>query len=126
VSDCIDFGYCQATDRAQPQASAPVALSALRRHFPHVVEFDVPGGVRPVVVYLPTGLTGEDLLRFAGEEGVKFSAPRHGHGVVELYCCHLSAREVEEGLARLGRALASCLQEGEGYVEGGSIQFVGP
>ncbi len=98
------------------QAQARAMAGALRRHMPSCAFLEPRGGYF-VWVRLPGGVDAAQLLRRAAERhAVRFlpgTACMGGAGCVRLSFAFYTAGEIEEGVARLGRALAEHLQEAQ-------------
>ena len=94
-------------------------LSAMSRAFPPEVTWTRPAGGLFVWATLPESLDAADFLREALEEkvafvpGSSFFADGSGKNTMRLNFANASLERIEEGIARLGRAL-------ERFVEAGS------
>jgi DNA-binding transcriptional MocR family regulator len=91
------------------QAQARAMAGALRRHLPGCA-FQEPRGGYFVWLRLPEGTDAAHLLRLAAERhAVRFlpgTACLGGAGCVRLSFAFYTVGEIDEGVARLGRALA--------------------
>jgi 2-aminoadipate transaminase len=106
--------------RAEYRHRRDVMLAALSAHLPSSVRWNVPESGLYVWVELPGGADAVELLRFAAErEAVAFSpgaAFATGGGHHARHCLRLCFSSsppalIEEGVARLGRAVHAFLRE---------------
>ena len=100
--------------------------AAMRRCLPHIVSWDALKEGEPVLVYLPAEMNRDDLQSLAHQERVTFATPVSARNILELHFGHLKPSEVEEGVARLGRAILSYIDGVDSSVGSGSLLFVGP
>ncbi len=90
-------------------------LRAMRQHFPHGVSWTEPAGGFFLWVTLPEHLDASVLLPLAHEEGVEYLPGRacfasaSGSNNIRLAYSQPSLDDIEEGIKRLGRVLASAL-----------------
>jgi GntR family transcriptional regulator/MocR family aminotransferase len=89
-----------------------VMIAAIQRYLPAGVQFDVPQGGLFIWLSLPDGLTSEDLLPLAWEEGVDFAPggpffPEETERSpwLRLNFVAQAPAEIEEGMKRLGKAI---------------------
>jgi GntR family transcriptional regulator/MocR family aminotransferase len=87
-------------------------VSALGRHLPAGIRFDLPQGGLFIWLQLPEGLSAESLLPFAREQGVGFAPGsgffpegRDGGSWIRLNFVAQATDRIEEGIQRLGRAI---------------------
>ena len=106
--------------------AAATMETAMRRCLPHIVSWDAFQGDGPAFVYLPAGMDRDDLLRLARQEQVTFAIPVSARNILELHFGHLQPCEVEEGIARLGRAILSYIDGADNTPGSGPLLFVGP
>lgn len=94
-------------------------LAALERHLPAETRWQVPQGGLFVWLRLPGGLSTDELVPLAGEEGVTFapgplfSPCGCGQPYLRLNFVMHPSDVIEEGVRRLGRALERLLARGE-------------
>jgi len=106
--------------------AAATMEAAMRRCLPHIVSWDMFQGDGPAFVYLPAGMDRDDLLRLARQEQVTFTTSGISGNTLELHFGHLEPYEVEEGIARLGRAILSYIDGADTGASSGPLLFVGP
>ena len=93
-------------------------LDAVARHFPEGVEVTCPEGGMFLWVMLPGSLSSMDLLdeavrcKVAFVPGTPFYVDDSGANTLRLNFSNASPERIEEGVARLGRALQGFLQQG--------------
>ncbi len=87
-------------------------LAAVRRHLPAGVEHSPPQGGLFLWLGLPAGLSAEELLLLAAEEGVLFAPggrffpdPAEGERFLRLNFAVQTPADIDEGVRRLGAAL---------------------
>ena len=100
--------------------------AAMRRCLPHIVCWDTLQKDQRALVYLPAEMDRDDLLSLAHQEQVTFAIPVSARNILELHFGHLQPCEVEEGIARLGRAILSYIDGADNPSGSGSLLFVGP
>lgn len=89
-----------------------VMVASIRRYLPAGIHFDIPQGGLFIWLALSDGLTSEELLPFAWEQGVDF-APGSPFFPEETESSHWlrlnfvaqAPNEIEEGMKRLGKAI---------------------
>jgi GntR family transcriptional regulator/MocR family aminotransferase len=89
-----------------------VMVAAIQRYLPAGVQFDIPQGGLFIWLSLPEGLTSEDLLPLAWEDGVDFAPggpffPEETERSpwLRLNFVAQAPAEIEEGMKRLGKAI---------------------
>jgi len=89
-----------------------IMISAIRRYLPAGVRFDPPQGGLFIWLQLPHGLTSEELLPLAWEEGVDFAPGNpffpdgiQGNSWLRLNFVAQAPGQIEEGMKRLGKAI---------------------
>ena len=87
-------------------------IAAIRRYLPAGVNFDPPQGGLFIWLQLPSGLSSEELLLLAWEEGVDFAPGNaffpdrmHGSSWLRLNFVAQAPAQIEEGIKRLGKAI---------------------
>ncbi|MFH1926943.1 MAG: hypothetical protein ABIK79_02030 [Chloroflexota bacterium] len=106
--------------------TAATMEAAMRRCLPHIVCWDTLKKDQRALVYLPAGMDRDDLLSLAHKEQVTFATPVSARNILELHFGHLKSCEVEEGIARLGRAILSYIDGADKIPGSGPLLFVGP
>jgi len=106
--------------------TAATMEAAMRRCLPHIVGWDTLQKDQRALVYLPAEMDRDDLLSLAHQEQVTFATPVSARNILELHFGHLKACEVEEGIARLGRAILSYIDGADNTPGSGPLLFVGP
>jgi 2-aminoadipate transaminase len=100
-----------------------VMLRALERHFPEGCTWTRAQGGLFVWAELPSGIDTRELLADALEENVafvpgqSFHADRSGHNTMRLNFSNVTEDRIEEGIARLGRAIEHRLARQESVAE---------
>jgi len=89
-----------------------VMVSAIKRYMPASVHFDMPQGGLFIWLSLANGLTSEELLPFAREEGVDFATGRsffpeemESSNWLRLNFVVQAPNEIDEGIKRLSKAI---------------------
>ncbi len=102
--------------RKQYQTRRDATLSALAQHMPAGTSWEQPASGFFVWVKLPRGLDAARLLRAAIEQekmafspGIAFSAPGVSDHCLRLSFANLTPLNIDEGITRLGRVIASFL-----------------
>jgi 2-aminoadipate transaminase len=91
------------------RARRDAMLRALEREFPEGARWNVPAGGYFLWLELPRGIDAESLLDRATEAGVTFVkgadfySGTGGEGAARLAFSFASVKEIEEGVATLGR-----------------------
>ena len=87
-------------------------LSAIQQHLPAEIQLDPPQGGLFLWLQLPGGLSSEELLPLAWEEGVSFSPGnsffpngRSGQDWLRLNFVAQAPDDIKEGIRRLGKAI---------------------
>jgi len=87
-------------------------LQAANRYLPAATGFEIPQGGLFLWLRLPGGLSGDDLLPLACEEGLAFAPgsrffldSRAGENYLRLNFASQPLEQIEEGIIRLGRAI---------------------
>ncbi|NWG05265.1 MAG: PLP-dependent aminotransferase family protein [Chloroflexi bacterium] len=87
-------------------------IKAIERHLPSKVSFDIPSGGLFVWLQLPNGISANELLPIACQEGVAFIPGNfffidnlQGEGWMRLNFVSQSVEDIEEGIKRLGAAI---------------------
>ena len=106
--------------------TAATMEAAMRRWLPHIVCWDTLQKDKRALVYLPAEMDREALLSLAHQEQVTFATPVSARNILELHFGHLKPCEVEEGVARLGRAILSYIDGADSTPGSGPLLFVGP
>ena len=106
--------------------TAATMEAAMRRCLPHIVCWDTYQKDQRALVYLPAEMDRDDLLSLAHQEQVTFATPVSARNILELHFGHLKPCEVEEGVARLGRAILSYIDGVDNTPGSGPLLFVGP
>ncbi len=108
--------------RASYRARRDRMLTALQAHMPAGVEWTRPEGGMFVWLTLPKGLDGAELLaqslrteRVAFVPGGAFFADGSGRNSLRLNFSSPSQQAIDEGIARLGRVLATALASAKGF-----------
>ncbi|GAB4494294.1 MAG: PLP-dependent aminotransferase family protein [Anaerolineales bacterium] len=114
LHDYVTVGRYQAHLRRSSQVfrkRRDAMLSALQRHLPTEIQFDLPQGGLFLWLKLPENLSADELLPLAIREGVDFMpgssfflAPADGRHWLRLNFVVQEERNIEEGIRRLGRA----------------------
>lgn len=106
--------------RAVYSARRDAMLAALARHMPEGVEWTRPEGGMFIWVTLPAGMDGAALLARAIETekvafvpGKAFHADGSGANTLRLSFSCADAQTIEEGISRLGRAIARSAGQAE-------------
>jgi 2-aminoadipate transaminase len=100
-----------------------VMLRALERHFPEGCTWTRAQGGLFVWAELPIAIDTRELLADALEENVafvpgqSFHADRSGHNTMRLNFSNVTEERIEEGIARLGRAIKHRLARQESVAE---------
>ena len=94
-----------------------VMVSAIQRYLPTGVQFDIPQGGLFIWLQLPKGMTSEELLPLAREEGADFApgSPFFPDDVersswLRLNFVAQAPGEIEEGIKRLGKAIKQLMR----------------
>jgi GntR family transcriptional regulator / MocR family aminotransferase len=89
-----------------------VMVSAIQRHLPASVHFDLPQGGLFIWLSLPRGLMSEELIPLAWDEGVDFAPGNpffpeeiESSSWLRLNFVSQPPAEIEEGMRRLGKAI---------------------
>jgi GntR family transcriptional regulator/MocR family aminotransferase len=89
-----------------------VMVAAIRRYLPSNVHFDIPQGGLFIWLSLADGMSSEDLLPLAWEEGVDFvpgsvffPEEQETSNWLRLNFVAQAPAEIEEGIKRLGKAI---------------------
>ncbi|WP_027488561.1 aminotransferase-like domain-containing protein [Allorhizobium undicola] len=100
--------------KAAYSARRDAMLAALERHMPKSVQWTRPEGGMFIWLTLPEGMDGAELLahsvkteKVAFVPGQAFFADRSGANTIRLSFSRADEAMIEEGIARLGRLLAS-------------------
>ncbi len=114
LHDYVTVGRYQAHLRRSSQVfrkRRDAMLSALQRHLPTEIQFDLPQGGLFLWLKLPGNLSADELLPLAIREGVDFMpgssfflAPADGRHWLRLNFVVQEERNIEDGIRRLGRA----------------------
>jgi len=92
-------------------------LDSLAAHLPPGAEWTEPEGGFFVWVTLPEGVNSEELLPAAADEGVTYLPGPHffaaggGERSLRLSFSHVSAEELDRGVAALARATEAVTEE---------------
>ncbi len=109
VIQFIDSG----SDFAAVDQRHRVAARAMRRYFPHVVEWHCPHAGAPIAVRLPENLSAKEVLRQAERAQVQVASvqdPAAPDRAFAIHYAHLAEAEIEEGIRRLGHCLVGYTQ----------------
>ncbi len=87
-------------------------VEAIEKYLPEGVKYEPPQGGLFLWLRLPEGMSADELLSLAVEEGVSFAPGSHffleegaGRGWMRLNFVSQPAEEIEEGMKRLGRVI---------------------
>jgi len=126
MNGSIDFVSEGFRGRDKRGETAATMEAAMRRCLPHIVCWDTLQKDQRALVYLPAEMDRDDLLGLAHQEQVTFATPVSDRNILELHFGHLKPCEVEEGIARLGRAILSYIDGADNTPGSGPLLFVGP
>jgi GntR family transcriptional regulator/MocR family aminotransferase len=94
------------------RARRDTMLSAMRKHLPREVKYDIPQGGLYIWLRLPEGLSALELLPLALKAGVEFTpgswffpVPAEGEGYLRLNFATQPPEQIEEGIRRLGTVM---------------------
>jgi 2-aminoadipate transaminase len=99
------------------EARRDAMLDSLTAHLPPEADWTEPEGGFFVWVTLPEGIDSEDLLPAAAEEGVTYLPGSHffadggGERSLRLSFSHVTAAEMDRGVAALARATEAAMEE---------------